>query len=373
MLAIGLMSGTSMDAVDAAAVRFDNSRCTLVRHRQFPIPEQLQQQLRSAGPGTTIATMAELDARMGELFGTAARGLMEECRLAPSDVAVIGSHGQTLLHIPAQSHANTLQVGDPNRIAMTAGVRTVADLRRMDMAAGGQGAPLAPAFHAWCFRNTQSAQAVINIGGIANMSVLPPPGDGDVTGFDTGPGNTLMDQWIQQCAGQARDDEGTWAAGGAPLPALLDVLRLDPYFRLRPPKSTGREYFNLDWLRARGGSLLTGAAPRDVQATLLELTVTTIADALHAHAATATHVHVCGGGVFNGALMARLAGVLHPLPVASTAAAGIPPDAMEAMMVAWLAWRRITNVPASVPTVTGATRAVLLGAIYDPGADTPSG
>lgn len=367
MLAIGLMSGTSMDAVDVAAVRFSGSTFTLVRHRQYPIPPSLQHDLKSVGPDTGIATIVDLDARMGELFASGARELMRECGLESDDVAIIGSHGQTLLHLPGQPHANTLQIGDPNRIAIGTGVRTVADLRRMDMAAGGQGAPLAPAFHAWCFRSAESTQAVLNIGGIANVSVLPRAGNGDVTGFDTGPGNTLLDQWIQFAQGRFRDDDGAWAAGGSVEPALLAILRDDPYFGQPPPKSTGREYFNLAWLRGRVGKLLATTPEQDVQATLLELSATTIADAVNTHAGHAVRIHVCGGGVFNGALMRRLSRILHPRPVTSTSDAGVPAAAMEAMMVAWLAWRRVTDVPASIPTVTGATRAVLLGAVYDPG------
>lgn len=366
MLAIGLMSGTSMDAVDVALVECTHSDCKLVHYRQFPIPAPLQDALRAAGPEMSINMMLDLDARVGNLFGACARDVMGELRLDPATVGVVGSHGQTLLHRPDAPVHNTLQIGDPNRIAWLTRVRTVADFRRMDMAAGGQGAPLASAFHAWRFRSPLQMRAVINIGGISNISIIPADAAAPVLGFDTGPGNTLLDQWIQRQRGLQQDEGGAWAATGQVIPELLAALAAEHYFQLPPPKSTGREFFNLGWLTARAGSRLTQLTPVDVQATLLALTVQSIVDALRRYSHGVEEVFICGGGVRNDALMRALAEKLAPARVLSTTAAGVPADAMEAMMIGWLAWRRVQSIAGNLPAVTGATAEVLLGAVYEP-------
>lgn len=366
MYAIGLMSGTSMDAVDVALVECSVTDCKLILHRRFPMPADLQEDLRAAGPDSRIDSILELDARVGALFGACAREIMNERGPHSGRVEVIGSHGQTLLHRPAPPHRNTLQVGDPNRIAWMTRVRTVADFRRMDMAAGGQGAPLAPAFHAWRFRSPTLMRAVVNIGGIANVSVILPDAGAPVLGFDTGPGNTLLDQWIQKKRGLQHDEAGAWAARGKVIPELLAALAAEPYFLLPPPKSTGREYFNLEWLTRRAGDRLRGLAPDDVQATLLELTVLSIAEALERHAPGVAEVLVCGGGVHNDTLMGALSEKLRPARVRTTTEEGVPADALEAMMIAWLAWRRVHGMAGNLPAVTGASDPVTLGALYEP-------
>ena len=366
MLAIGLMSGTSMDAVDVAIVEFAGDGCELLHYQQFSIPDRLQSALKVAGPHTPIDQMLDLDADLGALFALCATEAIKACGVDATKIGVVGSHGQTLLHSPHTPTRNSLQVGDANRIAWATRIRTVSDFRRMDMAAGGQGAPLAPAFHAWQFRAPQVTRVIINIGGIANISILPPPGETTVYGFDTGPGNTLLDQWIQRHQGSHLDHNGEWAASGSPNPELLAELKSEPYFGTAPPKSTGRDLFNLGWLEQRAGAVLNALPPADVQATLLELTVDSIAKAVKTHAHAADEAFVCGGGAHNQRLMRRLADLMSPIQVGSTESLGIPPDAVEAMMIAWLAWCRVEGVPANLPSVTGAERPVLMGAIYDP-------
>ncbi|MBI1733118.1 MAG: anhydro-N-acetylmuramic acid kinase [Gammaproteobacteria bacterium] len=361
------MSGTSMDAVDVALVRFAGGGCELLHYHQYPIPQPLQSALREAGPNSPVGGIVELDARVGALFADCALESIRRSDLEPSEIAVIGSHGQTLLHHPDPSIRNTLQVGDPNRIAYLTGIRTVADFRRMDMAAGGQGAPLAPAFHAWRFQAENATRIIVNIGGIANVSVLPPRAAGAVSGFDTGPGNILLDQWVRRHRGRAWDDGGEWAASGAPDAMLLAALMAEPYFSRPPPKSTGRDFFNLHWLEARAANLTAEIAAADVQATLLELTARTIADAICTPTTTATEMFVSGGGSRNSRLVARLSELMAPVRVGSTAELGVPPDAAEAMMIAWLAKCRVEGVPANLPSVTGAERPVILGAVYEPG------
>lgn len=366
MLAIGLMSGTSMDAVDVAIVKFAGNGCDLIHYQQFPIPESLQSALKSVGPRTSLGQLLELDAGVGTLFAQCATAAIKDSGVDSAKIGVIGSHGQTLLHSPQPPIRNSLQVGDANRIAWATRIRTVSDFRRMDMAAGGQGAPLAPAFHAWLFRVPQVTRVVINIGGIANISILPPAGENTVYGFDTGPGNTLLDQWIQRHQGKQWDEDGAWAASGIPDAGLLAVLESEPYFGAAPPKSTGRDLFNLEWLEQRAGSKLNSLPPVVVQATLLELTTGSIAKAVKTHAHAVSEAYVCGGGAHNARLMARLSDQLAPIEVGSMDNLGVPPDAVEAMMIAWLAWCRVEGIPANLPSVTGAERPVLMGAIYDP-------
>jgi anhydro-N-acetylmuramic acid kinase len=367
VIAIGLMSGTSMDAVDVAVVRFPGELCELVCYRQYPIPDPVVLALQEAGPTSAAADIVRLDAQLGELFAECVSDAIRQSGLGAGEISVIGSHGQTLIHCPQAAVRNTLQIGDPNRIAYVTGIRTVADLRRMDLAAGGQGAPLAPAFHAWRFRSDRHVRLVINIGGIANISILPPAPGETASGFDTGPGNTLLDQWVQKKLGKPMDHDGEWAASGIPNLNLLERLCADPYFVRPPPKSTGRDYFNLEWFRTAAGVQLAELHPADVQATLLELTARTVAHAARTHAKSAVESFVCGGGASNSRLMTRLRELLAPMHTGTTAELGVPPDAVEAMMVAWIAKCRVEGIPANLPSVTGAARPVLLGGIYEPG------
>jgi anhydro-N-acetylmuramic acid kinase len=364
MYYIGLMSGTSMDAIDAVLVHFKNGNPVILDYRQSPLPADVRQNLESLNADTTIAEITRLDALLGNLFAEAVHDLLAVSGLEAGSVQAIGSHGQTVLHLPEDPNPRTLQIGDPARIAVLTGIPTVADFRRNDIAAGGQGAPLAPAFHAWRFRDPDSDRVVLNIGGMANITVLPADPHTAVTGFDTGPGNVLMDGWVHSHLGHEYDRKGEWAATGRCHPPLLTALLNDPYFLKVPPKSTGRDDFNMQWLKTRLASTGTAPPPADVQATLLELTARSICDAITLYAPATREVLVCGGGVHNAALMRRLGELLTGRTVTSTEAYGVPPDAVEAVTFAWLAKCRIENRPANLPSVTGAKRPVPLGAIY---------
>ena len=365
MLCVGLISGTSMDAVDAALVRFDGANCELLAFRQGEYEPSLAQRLRSVGPGTPLTEIVELDAQVGEAFACCALELLASTGIATTAIAAIGSHGQTLHHAPDGGAPNSLQVGDPNRIAFRTGIRTIADFRRMDMAAGGQGAPLAPAFHAWRFGGSKLRKAVLNVGGIANLTILPESAAHPVTGFDTGPGNVLLDCWIGRHSGQAMDRDARWASTHRVDENFLQVLLADPYLSRTPPKSTGREYFNLAWIDAKLDGVPRRPAPGDVQRTLLEMTAVSIVRAVAAVSGI-TELLVCGGGVHNPLLMQRLVSLLPGIRVESTSRHGVDPDAVEAMLFAWLANRRLELAAGSLPSVTGAARAAILGAIYEP-------
>lgn len=366
-LYIGLISGTSADAIDAALVEVD-AGARLRLYRPFPLAAELRAQLARCRPAqahASLAALGRLDQRLGAAFADAALALLDAAAIAPHDVAAIGSHGQTLLHLVEGEAPFTWQVGDPNVIAMRTGITTVADFRRMDIAAGGQGAPLAPAFHAFYFRDRQRERAVLNLGGIANLTVLPADPHAPVTGFDTGPGNALLDDWANRHLDVAFDQTGAWGRGGCCDQELLEAMLSDPYFALAPPKSTGREYFDLAWLETH----LSGnraRAPRDVQATLMQLTVRPVVAALEQCRPRPAELLVCGGGVHNAALMQLLQRAVPDCRVASTATLGLDPDAVEAVTFAWLASRRLQDLPGNLPSVTGARRAVPLGGIYRP-------
>jgi len=364
---IGLMSGTSLDGVDAVLARFpetDPPRL-LASHRQ-PMPEALREALlrlmanRSPHP---LQCLGELDHLLGALFAEATENLLEKAGMETAAVRAIGSHGQTVWHRPTGPNPFTLQIGDPNLIAERSGITTVADFRRRDMAAGGQGAPLAPTFHAAYLHSTRESRAVLNLGGMANLTCLPL--SGSPCGFDTGPANVLLDLWAGLHLGAPFDAEGRWAASGTSDPTLLSAMLEEPYFHLAPPKSTGREQFNLTWMERHLAD--RPLAPADVQATLLELTARSVADALAAHAPATRRLLVCGGGIHNGALMERLAALLPGTVVESTACHGIDPDWLEALAFAWLARETLAGRPGNLPTVTGAGRAVVLGGVYPGG------
>ncbi|MDH4110284.1 MAG: anhydro-N-acetylmuramic acid kinase [Gammaproteobacteria bacterium] len=363
-LYIGLMSGTSMDGIDAALFRFGNRQCMTLATHSHPYPRILQERLRSAAaqPETlSVDTIGFLDQWVGESFRDATLELLANSGQNPNKVAAIGSHGQTIRHRPDADRPFTMQIGDPNLIANGTGITTVADFRRRDMAAGGQGAPLAPAFHAWLFGQTARQRVVLNIGGFANITALPGP-DGEATGFDTGPGNALMDAWTRRNLARDYDDRGAWAATGSENPVLLKRLLDDPYFAAAPPKSTGLEYFNLAWLEGHLGEI--EADPADVQATLLALTALSIRDSIARWAPGAAEIIVCGGGAHNAALLARLARELAPARVGSTAEHGLDPDWVEAAAFAWLARQTLLGLPGNLPAVTGAQSSEILGGIY---------
>lgn len=363
---VGLMSGTSLDGIDAVLVEFDNPP-RLLAAATYALPAALRSQLLAlcqSGPDE-IERFGRADRELGLELAQAVRRLLQSAGIAAHEVRAIGSHGQTIRHRPRlasqpEDFPFTLQIGDPTSIAHHTGITTVADFRRRDIAAGGQGAPLVPAFHRAVFGGAEH-RVIVNIGGISNITALPAAGL--VTGFDTGPGNTLLDGWIQRQRGMAFDADGAWAAGGRLIPALLDALLDDPFFAAAPPKSTGRELFNLPWLE-RHLHHAAGAAPEDIQATLAELTARAIADAIHTLPFSAQAVFVCGGGACNQDLMRRLQAHLQPCPLTSTAALGIAPEWVEAVAFAWLARQTLYGRPGNEPTVTGAEKYCTLGAIY---------
>ncbi len=360
---LGLISGTSADGIDAALVRFA-PRLEVLAARTFPWSDDLRTRLLAlarSDAAIALEALGRLDAELGERFADAALALLREARVDPGQVAAIGSHGQTVCHRPDGPHPFTLQLGDPNVIAGRTGIVTVADFRRADIAAGGLGAPLLPALHAAVLADAATPRAVLNLGGIANVTLLVP--GKPVIGFDTGPANCLMDAWSQRARGTPRDEGGAWARSGHLDEALLTHLMDDPYFAAPPPKSTGREHFHLDWLEAR---LPQGLAPEVVQATLLQLTARSIADALRAHAPEAREVYACGGGVHNTALMDALRAALPDMKVDTTAALGLDPDFVEAVGFAWLARARLENLPGNLPSVTGARGPRVLGSVHAP-------
>lgn len=368
-LYIGLMSGTSMDGVDAVLVAFDEERPRLLASHSAPMPESLREALlRLAGNHSPhpLQCFGELDHRLGQLFADASLALLEAAGMAPEAVTAIGSHGQTLYHQPLGDAPFSLQIGDPNIIAERTGITTVADFRRRDMAAGGQGAPLVPAFHAEVFAAGHT-RVVLNLGGIANITVLPGAAAAPVTGFDTGPGNVLLDGWAQRHLGVPLDRDGAWARSGRVDPPLLDRLLGDPYFQVPPPKSTGREVFNGEWLERQLQQAGRHLAPEDVQATLVELTAASVADAVWRHASGTRELLVCGGGAHNGAVLARLGHHLPDCTVTSTASHGIDPDWVEALAFAWLARRTLQGRPGNLPAVTGARHPVVLGGVFPAG------
>ena len=358
-----MISGTSVDGIDAALVAFAEHSVTLVSTHSHAYPEQLKSRLMAAirhPATTTVDDVGALDTLVGNAFRDAALALLDKCGRQASDIKAIGSHGQTLRHRPDDTPPFTIQVGDPATIAAGTGITTVADFRRQDLALGGQGAPLVPPFHDWLFGGSEASTVVANIGGIANITILP-GNHGQVSGFDTGPGNTLMDAWILRQRGETFDAGGGWAATGTVNERLLNRLLDDEYFSRSPPKSTGFEHFNLDWLAAANiDDLDTG----DVQATILELTARSLTDAISEAAPICTTLALCGGGVHNATLTARIQALLPSVEVVSTASRGLHPDWVEAAAFAWLARERLAGRPGNLPAVTGASQLSTLGAIY---------
>ncbi len=364
-LYIGLISGTSMDGIDAALVEFGESSLQILQTRDYAYPPELRDRLINAmqqPEKCTLDDIGELDRRTGECFRDAAKALLDDAGVTASAVTAIGSHGQTLRHQPDAERPFTLQIGDPTLIATGTGITTVADFRRADLAVGGQGAPLAPIFHEWLFRKSGSGRTILNIGGIANITILAD--DRATTGFDTGPGNTLMDAWIRKHRNETFDRNGEWAASGLVNTELLNRLLSDSFFSATPPKSTGFEQFNLEWLEAAGAAAIDAG---DVQATLCALTAASVSNAITAFAVDTKELLVCGGGVHNAELMRRLGECMPAMDLSSTATAGLHPDWVEAAAFAWLAMRRLQDLPGNLPSVTGAQRAVTLGAIHTAG------
>ncbi len=370
---IGLMSGTSLDGVDAVLVQMapaeiDQASSIAVALTQagqvfMPYPAALKQTLLALHQPAhhELHQSAVVSNQLAELYAQAVQQLLAQTGMSPAAITAIGNHGQTIRHCPelADGQAYTLQLGNHALLAERTGITVVGDFRSRDIAAGGQGAPLVPAFHQAVFAAKQVHRVILNIGGIANVTDLPV--GGEVTGFDTGPGNLLLDAWTQQHTGAAYDAGGQWAAQGKVIPALLASLLAEPYLTLSPPKSTGRDLFNRHWLAPHLDRHAN--TPVNVACTLLEYTAKTIADALQKHCSGAQEVYLCGGGAHNQTLVTRLQ-ALSGLPLQPTDVLGVGADWVEAVAFAWLAQRCIDGQPANLPAVTGARGPRILGAIY---------
>jgi anhydro-N-acetylmuramic acid kinase len=365
-LYIGLMSGTSADGIDAALVDFSNDKPRVVSTLYTPYDASVRKQILDLCQSgyNEIKRMGELDVTLGKALAHAVNELLEKNGISASNIIAIGSHGQTIRHSPQSQHRFTLQIGDPNTIAALTGMTTVADFRRKDIALGGQGAPLVPAFHQQVFTSADHHRVIVNIGGIANITLLPKNKSEKVLGFDTGPGNVLFDAWIYKHQQKQYDKDGEWAAQGKVIKPLLEALLKDSYFSLPAPKSTGREYFNLNWLSKMDPRISGNARSVDVQTTLVELTAITIVDAIKQHF-TDGEIFICGGGAHNQLLMSRLKALSQPnFQLGTTAALGIDPDWVEAIAFAWLAKRTLHRQTSNLPEVTGASAAAVLCSIH---------
>jgi len=364
-LYIGLMSGTSMDGIDAVAVSFGDNSIHIAGTHERPYPDTLRRALLNAAATPVdqpIENIGSIDRQVGECFCDAALELLDKSGISAGDVVAVGSHGQTVRHQPDAVAPYSLQIGNPVTIAAGTGITTVADFRSADIAAGGQGAPLVPPFHEWLFGGTGHERVILNIGGISNVTLLSNDGS-PVVGFDTGPGNTLLDRWVQRHRRTPFDHDGNWAASGACVNELLESLLSFGYFGLAPPKSTGLEDFNLEWLLQHDPDAYD---PADVQATLAELTARTIADSVRQYAAATKELYVCGGGAHNADLLQRIARSLPETSLDTTQAVGLDPDWVEAVAFAWLAMRTVNNETGNLPSVTGASQEVVLGEIHSP-------
>ena len=364
-LYVGVMSGTSLDGVDAVVADFvpkDDKPCKTLGAAHVGYPTLLRDELLALQqPGNNELARAAAAANMlAELYSQAIERALVAAKIAHEDVKAAGVHGQTLRHRPDRGF--TVQLNNPARVAEKSGMMVVADFRSRDIAAGGQGAPLVPAFHAALFGRRDRHRAIVNVGGIANITDLPR--SGAVRGFDTGPGNVLSDLWCARNRGATFDAQGAWAATGKVNAALLDALLADPFFAAQPPKSTHRDRFNLQWLEERRSAAGINDQAENIQATLVALTARTIADAIRTHAPAAEEILVCGGGANNSMLMKRLAAELAPRKVATTAEEGVPVGDVEPLAFAWLARETLSGRPGNLPAVTGAKGRRILGAIY---------
>ncbi|AMJ95633.1 anhydro-N-acetylmuramic acid kinase [Alteromonas stellipolaris] len=374
---IGLMSGTSMDGVDAVLCDITANKCQTLHAVSISYPANLLSLLHSLCTPTPneLNAMATADRLVAESFAHAVSVLLLETQLSSSDITAVGSHGQTIRHFPqgvelqndVEQKGFTCQIGDPNTLAVLTNIDVVADFRRKDIALGGQGAPLVPAYHNAIFAHDTQPRVLVNIGGIANISVLAAKQNTIAPlGYDTGPGNTLMDAWVKLHLNKPYDDKGLWANTGVVSDDLLTTLLSDSYFHQTAPKSTGREYFNIAWLTSYLDTLANSQActlpPQDVQATLLALTATSIADEINKQKMPiGAQVIVCGGGAFNPVLMQRIANLLPSYQVSDSHSINIHPQHVEGAAFAWLAFAHNNNIPGNVPAVTGASREAVLG------------
>lgn len=353
------MSGTSLDGIDAALVEFSDGKVqpggTHYQAYEQPLKDAL---LSLHHPANNELHQAQLIGNeLAQHYAAATAALLQKNHITPHQVRAIGCHGQTIRHRP--EHGYTLQLGNAALLAELTDISVISDFRSRDIAAGGQGAPLVPAFHDKVLRHPDIHRVIVNIGGISNLTDLPP--DRPTTGFDCGPGNLLMDAWCMQHLGKPYDDRGTWAATGIVLPALLERMLNEPFFALPPPRSSGRDLFNMAWLQEK---LQGGERAEDVQATLLELTCRTIAQAMQQYCIGATEIYLCGGGARNQTLHNRLAVLLPGSTVQTTNILGVDSDYLEAIAFAWLAQQTLHGLAANLPLVTGARHPCILGAIY---------
>lgn len=361
---IGLMSGTSLDGVDVVIADFAEFPPRVLHCQSRPFPQTLRDALLEIceAQAASLDSLFTLDAQLGEHYAAEVDIALEACSIQPEDVIAIGCHGQTIRHSPNSATPYSVQIGDPNRLAAATGIDTVADFRRKDIAVGGQAAPLAPAFHRFLFRNDSEDRVLINIGGIANITWLAADAAAAVLGFDTGPGNTLLDFWCRRHRGENFDAGGAWARSGKLLNDMLTkMLTAEPYFVMTAPKSTGTEYFNPNWLAP---FLQPQYAAEDVQATLTELTAVTLAEAIRGLPALPAACFIAGGGAHNRFLLERIADALPECRIQTTAVLGLEPDYVEAAAFAWFARERVNLRSASIPDVSHARRAAILGAIY---------
>ncbi|MBS0392771.1 MAG: anhydro-N-acetylmuramic acid kinase [Proteobacteria bacterium] len=363
---IGLMSGTSLDGIDGVLAEFSAGKCRVAHHAYAPLAPDLRAELLALNTrGADELHRAALAANaLARGYAGVVQDLLSQAKLSPAAVHAIGAHGQTVRHRPQAFDGTgyTLQLNNPALLAELTGITVVADLRSRDVAAGGQGAPLVPAFHQGVFGQAGRAVAVLNLGGISNLSLLR--ADGGVLGFDCGPANALMDHWCERHTGRPYDDAGAWARGGCPIGVLLQTLLTEPFLALPPPKSTGRDLFNPDWLARHLAAVGSAARPQDVQATLAEFTAQSCAQELLRHAPECGLLICCGGGALNSYLMERLQALLPGVSVEDSGRHGLPPLQVEAAAFAWLARQCLAGLPANLPAVTGARGPRILGAIY---------
>lgn len=353
------MSGTSLDGVDAALIRFDPNGFHFVEAVFHAFDTALKNELLALNQtgGNELLRAAQAGNILAGRYASVVKSLLAKAKLPATSISAIGCHGQTIRHRPELGI--TIQIGNASLLAELSGIRVIADFRNRDIAAGGQGAPLVPAFHAAAFRSPNLNRAIVNVGGISNLTWLPQTGA--ITGFDCGPGNLLLDAWTQIHLGLAFDRDGAWSASGKVLPDLMQTMLTHPFFAEPPPKSTGRDMFHLEWLQAM---LPSQFSPEDVQATLLEISTRAIADSIKQYCPGSDEIFLCGGGAHNSALRRRLSAMLPGLPISLTDALGIDADWVEAAAFAWLAFQTQHGLPGNLPSVTGAKGTRILGAIY---------
>ncbi len=361
-LFVGLMSGTSVDAIDAVLMDFSKSNTHIVSSHSQSIPKKLQNEINVLIDASQHPkNFNSIDKQFAETSFEAVKELLKQAKISSNNVIAIGSHGQTVFHDPKGTPPVSVQIGSPQIIANLSKIPTIGNFRQADIEAGGEGAPLACAYHAKVLQSIKEERVIINLGGIANITKLPTIKDERIIGFDTGPANTLMDAWIQKHLNQPFDQDGNWAKSGTVASDLLTEMLKDNYFSMLPPKSTGREHFNKEWVQQYLDEYNTSLAPEDVQATLLALTVHTLAESIEAWCPKTKKVLLCGGGSDNKYLVEQLQKELEGISIQKTSDYEVPSKWMEAMAFAWLAKQHLNNEPGNIPSVTGADKPVVLG------------